>query len=89
MDKTAIAIAPRWLTLAAAAAYSGLNARTIQLHIARGLIRSSHVKAPEASRGRRLVDRLSLDEFIEAGVSVPPAVLAMNQNHRQPPRSAI
>ena len=58
----------KWLTLQAAAAYSGLNIRTLQNYAREGLIIASTVKQPGASRGRRLVKKQSIDDFIEAGI---------------------
>jgi hypothetical protein len=62
-------ITPRWLTLTQASIYSGLGTRVLQNCIQAELIRSSLVCAPGSTRGRQLVDRESLDAFIEAGVS--------------------
>jgi hypothetical protein len=70
-------IAPRWLTLTQATVYSGLGTRALQNHIRAGFIRSSNACAPGAIRGRRLIDRESLDAFIEAGVG-KISELAMN-----------
>jgi hypothetical protein len=72
-------IAPRWLTLEGASTYSGLTVRTLQNYITAGHVRSSNVVAKGKTRGRRLVDRRSLDAFIEEGVSRPPAEIAMNK----------
>ena len=58
----------RWATLSEAAHYCGLTQRTIYNLIGDGLIRSSLVKRPDASRGRRLVDLHSLDAWIETGL---------------------
>ena len=58
----------RWATLGEAAHYCGLTKRTIYNLIGDGLIRSSLVKRPNASRGRRLVDLRSLDDWIESGL---------------------
>ncbi len=58
----------RWLTMQDAAIYSGLNIRTLRNYINDRLIVSSTVRAPGASRGRRLICRQSLDRFIEAGI---------------------
>lgn len=71
-------ITRRWLTYQQAEIYSGIGARTLQNHIRSGFIRSSHACAPGATRGRRLIDRESLDSFIEAGVSAAPSPLQMN-----------
>ena len=73
------AVTPRWLSYPDASRYSGLGTRVLENHVRAGYIRSSNACAPGASRGRRLIDRQSLDEFIEAGVGQPPAQLAMNQ----------
>ncbi|MCH1500370.1 MAG: helix-turn-helix domain-containing protein [Akkermansiaceae bacterium] len=65
---------PKWATLKTAADYSGLSERHLYNAIADGLIRSSLVKRPNASRGRRLVDLYSLDAWIETGLmQVGPA----------------
>jgi len=58
-------ILPRWLTLEGAAKYTGLSQRTIENYIKDGLIISANVMRPGASRGRRLVERPSIDAFIE------------------------
>ena len=71
--------APRWLTIESASSYSGFSKSTVQNYIKAGLIRSSNVVAPGNSRGRRLIDRESLDAFIEAGVDREPTALKMNQ----------
>jgi hypothetical protein len=73
-------IAPRWLGLKQAEIYSGIGLRCLQNYIAAGLIRSSNVIAPGNTRGRRLVDRESLDAFIEEGVKRAPAQIVMNSN---------
>lgn len=73
-------INPRWLGFDQAALYSGLGVRVLQNHVKAGFIRSSNCRAPGASRGRRLIDRESLDAFIEAGVDRGPSPLAMNSN---------
>lgn len=79
MFKTDHPITPRWLTYDQGAMYSGLGIRVLQNHVKAGFIRSSNVCAPGATRGRRLIDRESLDAFIEAGVG-KTTVLAMNSN---------
>jgi len=72
-------ITPRWLTYEKAEIYSGLGTRVLQNHVKAGFIRSSNAVAPGATRGRRLIDRESLDAFIEAGVG-GKTELAMNAN---------
>lgn len=73
-------ITPHWLTYEQAAIYSGLGTRVLENHVRAGYIRSSNACAPGSTRGRRLIDRKSLDTFIEAGVGKAPAALAMNAN---------
>jgi len=72
------AIERRWLTIEGAAIYSGLSGRTIQNYVKDGLVRSSNVITPGATRGRRLIDRESLDKFIESGLQTPKTELKMN-----------
>ena len=73
----------RWATLSEAAHYCGLTQRTLYNLIGDGLIRSSLVKRPNASRGRRLVDLRSLDDWIEKGLmQVGPAPCNPNQELR-------
>ena len=75
--------APRWATIKRAAEYSGLSERHLYNAIADGLIRSSLVKRPNASRGRRLVDLRSLDAWIETGLmQMGPAPCSPNQELR-------
>ena len=81
------AIAPRWLTLEGASTYSGLTIRTLQNYIAAGHVRSSNVVAAGNTRGRRLLDRASLDDFIEQGLTRPPSDIPMNRG-RKTKRSA-
>ena len=65
---------PRWATIKTAAEYSRLSERHLYNAIADGLIRSSLVKRPNTSRGRRLVDLRSLDAWIVKGLmQVGPA----------------
>jgi hypothetical protein len=75
-------IIPRWLTLKGAAIYSGLSEGTIRNYINANLIISHNVVMPGASRGRRLVDRESLDAFIEQCIG-GKSDIAMNRD-RQP-----
>jgi len=75
-------ITPRWLTLAGAARYCGLSERTIENYIKDGLIVSANVIRPGASRGRRLVDRCSLDSFIESQIG-RTCEIAMNRKKRR------
>lgn len=76
------AIVPRFMGYKQAAIYSGLGERVLQLYVAAGHIRASHCRAPGNSRGRTLLDRASIDEFIERGIGAPPTELAMNANRK-------
>lgn len=67
-------LAPRWLTLEGAAKYTGLSQRTIENYIKYGLIISANVMRPGASRGRRLVERPSLDAFIEQFIGMSSSI---------------
>ena len=82
MNEHTRAITPRWLTLQGANTYSGLTIRTLQNHITAGHIVSANVVAPGNSRGRRLIDRASLDAFIEEGLTRPPSEIPMNRGRK-------
>lgn len=74
---------PRWGNYKTARTHSGLSIRLLQDYVKDGLIRSSVVTKPGASRGVRLIDLNSLDAFIEAGIGAKTE-LAMNFNRRAP-----
>ncbi len=63
---------PRWLNLKAASRYSGLSLRLLQDYVRLGFVVSYLAKRPGAARGRRLIDRLSLDRFIQTGSAEAP-----------------
>ena len=56
----------RWLKVDAAVRYSGISRAVLYRILAEGKIRSSSLRAREASRGIRLIDRLSLDAYIDS-----------------------
>jgi len=56
--------------VAAAADYSGLSRSLIYCHLDVGNLISSTVKLPGRKRGRRLIQRLSLDRLIDAGIGL-------------------
>lgn len=68
-----------WLTLQAAATYSGLSLRLIQDYVKDGLVVASHVTKPGASRGRTLVELASLERFIREGIG-GKAAIRLNSN---------
>jgi hypothetical protein len=57
-----------WLTITGAVRYSGLGRSLIYELIQENLLVSSTVKRPGRTRGRRLVQRASLDRLIEEGI---------------------
>ncbi len=61
-------IAPQWLTIEGATRYSGLSDGTIRTYIREGHIVSANIVLPGNRRGRRLINRPSLDAFIESYV---------------------
>ncbi len=58
-------ITPQWLTIEGAIRYSGLSEGTIRTYIRDGHVVSANVVLPGNRRGRRLINRPSLDAFIE------------------------
>jgi hypothetical protein len=59
-------INPRWMRVGAAVKYSGINRSRLFKLIAEGSIKSACVKEHRhAKRGLRLIDRFSLDIFLE------------------------
>lgn len=65
---------PRWLTYQAASNYCGLSIRTLQNYDNGGLIAVANVIQPGSRRGRKLIDRESLDRLITASVGVKTQV---------------
>ena len=61
-----INLEPRWLKVDAAVRYSGISRAVLYRILAEGKIRSSSLRARGALRGIRLIDRLSLDAYIES-----------------------
>jgi len=59
---------PAWFTVKGASNYSGLSTALLYELIEDGCIVSSTALRPGRKRGRRLINRASLDVFIEAGV---------------------
>ncbi len=59
---------PAWFTVADAAKYSGLSGALLYELINEECIVSSTVLRPGRRRGRRLIQRTSLDAFIEKGI---------------------
>jgi hypothetical protein len=59
-------MSPRWLRIPSAVAYSGIPRATLYRLLATGSIRTSLIKQRNSNRGIRLVDRLSVDHYIES-----------------------
>lgn len=78
---SAPAIQPRWLTYELASIYSSFKQSHLEVLVKKKLVTSRNVRLPGASRGRRLIDRFSLDTFIE-GSGDDPAPLAMNRKEK-------
>lgn len=57
-----------WFSVTGAVNYSDLSRTLIYEHINDGSLVSSTVKRPGCKRGRRLVQRASLDQLIESGI---------------------
>jgi hypothetical protein len=61
---------PRWLKVPAAVSYSGLSRAKLYVLMAEGQIKSASVRSRGRSRGIRIIDRLSLDEFLLQNLTV-------------------
>jgi hypothetical protein len=62
----AFAIAPRWLRIPLAVKYSGIGRAKLYTYLSTGVIKSFVLKNKGALRGIRLVDRLSIDSFLNS-----------------------
>jgi hypothetical protein len=68
-------LTPRWLRLPQAVAYSGISRAKLYAHLTEGRIRAACVQESPTTRGTRLFDRLSIDEFLlSTTTSKSPAV---------------
>lgn len=61
-------VTPRWLTFQQGAIYSGLSTGTLRNYELAGHIAVANVIQGGSSRGRKLIDRESLDAFIEGSI---------------------
>ena len=66
-------VTPEWFTYKGASQYCGLSIRKLEELVKERAVVSSNLKDPGNSRGRRLIKRISLDEYIEAGIEAPPS----------------
>jgi hypothetical protein len=70
-----VTLNPRWLRIPSAVKYSGLSRSRLYELLAQGRIKSICVKLHnDASRGVRLVDRESIDLFMESLNDVVPRI---------------
>lgn len=68
----------RWITFQAGSQYVGVSVRTLQNWDKAGLLRTANV-TPLGTRGRRLIDREHLDQFIESFIGAPASKIVMNE----------
>jgi hypothetical protein len=73
-DTIPVELAARWLRVPVAVTYSGLSRARLYTLLAEGQIRSASIRAKGRRRGIRIIDRLSLDQFIEGNVTTGPSV---------------
>ena len=71
-------VTARWLSFKDSERYSGLSVRYLELQEHAGNIIVARV-SPNGTKGKRLIDRESLDRFIGSFVGKAPAKLAMNE----------
>jgi Helix-turn-helix domain len=58
-------LAPRWLRIPHAVAYSGISRSKLYELFTDGQIKAVSVQGKGSRKGIRLIDRISLDEFLE------------------------
>jgi hypothetical protein len=71
----------KWFKIREAARYAGVSERLVELWLSAGSIKTTLVRMPGKRRGVRLVNRESLDSFLEAGVG-EVVDLEMNRNRK-------
>ena len=65
--KSAQQLVPRWLRIPDAVAYGGISKSQLYNFIRSGKLQTAKVRGRgDGTRGRRLVDRLSLDRLLES-----------------------
>lgn len=74
---------PRWLTFQSAPKYCGLSSRTLRNYEIAGLIKVANVIQPGSKRGRKLIDRESLDLLIERSFGAKTMVEICPKNSRE------
>ena len=76
---------PGWLSLADSGVYAGVSKRLIETWEKAGHITVARVITPGNVKGRVLVDRESLDRFIESYIGTPPHDAAINHKREVAP----
>jgi hypothetical protein len=72
------AMSARWMTFQSAAKYLGVHIRTVENWEKLKCFKVARVIAPGKVKGRVLIDRISLDAYIEQFVGAAPQVIPMN-----------
>jgi hypothetical protein len=57
---------PRWLRIPVAVSYSGISRAKLFVLLSEGKIRSASITTSGKRRGIRIIDRLSLDDYLSA-----------------------
>jgi hypothetical protein len=65
VNEGSVKLQPRWLRVPAAVAYSGISRAKFYILLAEGQIKSASICARGKQRGIRVVDRLSIDRYLE------------------------
>jgi hypothetical protein len=84
MHTLTYATPPRWLTYQTAPKYCGISTRTLQSYESAGLIVVANVIQPGSRRGRKLIDRESLDRLIieSVGVKTKVEICPKSETHK-------
>ena len=61
-----VRLEPRWLRIPIAVSYSGISRAKLFILLSEGKIRSASITTSGKRRGIRIVDRLSLDKYLNA-----------------------
>ena len=79
----------RWMTFQSAAKYLGVHIRTVENWEKLGCFKVARVIAPGKVKGRVLIDRHSLDAYIEQFVGASPQVIPMNTQRNAKREAAL
>src|ERR1700737_1090591 len=85
-----VTLAPRWLRVPGAVKYSGLSRSKLHELLSDGRIRSICLRSQEgAQRGGRLIDRESIDSFMESHAAEGNAARIEPFQQLQPGRAGV